>query len=64
MNMGEVMAALGREYREAREKGLGDMVLQVDEGRKVDRDENAGLEAVVRKLDLLAMGTDGDGLNL
>ncbi|KAL8844539.1 MAG: hypothetical protein Q9176_001050 [Flavoplaca citrina] len=64
MNMGEVMTALGREYREAREKGIGDMVLQVDEGPKVGRDENAGLEAVVRKLDLLAMGTDGERSNL
>ncbi|KAL9043040.1 MAG: hypothetical protein Q9180_000162 [Flavoplaca navasiana] len=64
MNMGEVMAALGREYREVREKGIGDMVLQVDEGPKVGRDENAGLEAVVRKLDLLAMGMDGERSNL
>lgn len=58
MSMGEVMAALGREFREAKEKGTGEVVGQVDEVSKVGGDEDVGLDSVVKKLDFLALGSD------
>lgn len=58
MSMGEVMAALGKEFREAKEKAMGEVVVQVDEGLKVGGDEDTGLESVARKLDFLALGPD------
>ncbi|KAL8760325.1 MAG: hypothetical protein Q9199_000107 [Rusavskia elegans] len=58
MSMGEVMAALGKEFRGAKEKAMGEVVVQVDEGLKVGGDEDTGLESVVRKLDFLALETD------
>lgn len=56
--MGEVMAALGREFREAKEKGTGEVVVQMDEVPKIGGDEDVGLDSVVKKLDFLALGTD------
>ncbi|KAI4233934.1 MAG: hypothetical protein LQ349_004105 [Xanthoria aureola] len=58
MSMGEVMAALGRDFREAKEKGTGEVVVQVDEVPKIGRDEDVGLDSVMKKLDFLALGTD------
>ncbi|KAL8658386.1 MAG: hypothetical protein Q9226_001030 [Calogaya cf. arnoldii] len=58
MSMGEVMAALGKEFREAKEKGPGEVVVPVDEIREMDGDGDPGLESVVRKLDFLELGKD------
>ena len=61
MSMGEVMAALGKEFREAKEKRKDEVVVSVDEVPKVGGrrgDENADLESVMRKLDFLGLGMD------
>ncbi|KAL8862574.1 MAG: hypothetical protein Q9178_001072 [Gyalolechia marmorata] len=61
MSMGEVMAALGKEFREAKEKRKDEVVVPVDEVPKVGgrrADENADLESVMRKLDFLELGMD------
>ncbi|KAL8854066.1 MAG: hypothetical protein Q9221_001189 [Calogaya cf. arnoldii] len=58
MSMGEVMASLGKEFREAKEKGAGEVVVPVDEIRNLDGDGDPGLESVVRKLDFLELGKD------
>ncbi len=61
MSMGEVMAALGKGFREAKEKRKDEVVVPVDEVPKVGGrrgDENADLESVMRKLDFLELGMD------
>ncbi|KAL8732166.1 MAG: hypothetical protein Q9166_002913 [cf. Caloplaca sp. 2 TL-2023] len=60
MSMGEVMAALGKEFRGAREKRKGEMTPL--EGKAMEDDglcgnEDAGFDSVVRKLDFLNIGT-------
>ena len=59
MGMGEVMAVLGREFRELkgkREEGVVVMQKEMaDEDPEDDKD--AGIDSVVRELDFLSLGT-------
>ncbi|KAL8784453.1 MAG: hypothetical protein Q9213_003976 [Squamulea squamosa] len=58
MGMGEVMAALGREFREGKEKPKGEVVVLSDDGPKTTErcgDEETGLDSIVRKLDFLEL---------
>ncbi|KAL8774994.1 MAG: hypothetical protein Q9209_000473 [Squamulea sp. 1 TL-2023] len=63
ISMGEVMTALGREFREAKqkEKRKDEAVVLTDDGPKTDEncgDEEFGLDSVVRKLDVLGLGME------
>lgn len=56
MSMGEVMTALGKEFRAAKEKQNSEVTSLEDDVVEVEgwsRGEDAGLDSVVRKLDFL-----------
>ncbi|KAL8997072.1 MAG: hypothetical protein Q9169_003562 [Polycauliona sp. 2 TL-2023] len=56
MSMGEIMAALGKEFREAKEPRVEKVVVQVDKGSDGGGDEDGGVALVAKELDLLALG--------
>ncbi|KAL8932526.1 MAG: hypothetical protein Q9216_006799, partial [Gyalolechia sp. 2 TL-2023] len=61
MGMGEVMAVLGREFREMKERRKEDVIVVeenlVGSGESDGKENDVGLDSVVSKLDLLDLGS-------